>query len=242
MPEKINASAYVQGNRLCILGVIQTAQGPIPFSHVQNCEADNGPIDFGKDLAPGVQAAITDSQRPIMMKVEREKIRLAAEELVDRTNDGDQNAAAMLVLAARNAEKGFPRAILAKNCALQYAKTLEKRTVPKVLAKEIASNEPMHVQTALNGFLPGMKGIELAVTLANGPKLDNTRIKSLVDGYDKEEKHDFLSGFKNWKTSNLKTQAGKIGKCVGLAQAIQRVRLPETSISVLDADAAWELE
>ncbi len=242
MPDKIKASAYVQGNRLCILGVIQTALGPIPFSHVQSCESENGPVNFGKELAPNVQAALDNSQKAIMSKVEKEKIRLAMQELVDRTNNGDQNAAANLVLVKKNAEAGYPRAIYSYKCGMQYANNQQKKTVPKVLAKEIANSEPMHVQTAVNGFLPGVKGIELAVTLANGPKLDNTRIKSLTANYDNEEKRDFLKNFKNWKTGKANTQAAKIGKCVGLAQAIQMVRLPDTSVSVLDSNAAWELE
>jgi hypothetical protein len=243
---QMNASAYVQDNRLCIIGICTTPIGAIPFSHAIACEAENGPVDFGAELPEAVRIAIANSQGVISKKVEQEKIRLAAEEIVDRINAGDQNARALMLAAVQNAKRGYPRAIFSVKCMMRYGKNPSRmmgETTSTALAKEIASDQPLHVQTALNGILPGMRTIQAVVTLANGPELDNTRITSMVNGLSNDEKRDFASGFKTWKDkSNVKTMGERIGKCVGYARAIQLVRKPNTSISVLSNDAAWELE
>ena len=243
---QMNASAYVQGNRLCILGIYQSPWGAIPFSHACPCEAENGQIDFGKDVNPNVQAAIDDSQRAIMSKVEKEKIRLAAEELVDRTRAGDQNAAAMMVMVKRNAAEGFPRAEFTLECMNRYARSATRimgETSSTALAKEITSDQPVHVQTALNGILPAVNGLRASVILSNGPHLDKKRVNGMIAQMDDDEKREFVMGFKNWKSNTaINSIAGKIGKCVGYARAIQRVRDPNTSISVLSDAAAWELD
>lgn len=253
-----SASAYVQAKRLCILGIFESPWGPIPFSHVADCDTEDGPIDVGKELPEPVSAAIDQSEKTIMAKVNREQVRLAAEDLVDRTNDGDQNAAAMMIMVKRNAEKGNPRAQLTLKYMLHYAKhqgatmhgdvepsksKLNARVI-RVLQKELGPDATtVQYRSAVVSMLPSLSMLEGSVTLSNGPELDKERIESVVETLNDQDKKSFLLGFKNWRAKGDSPDPNhRLGRIFGLARTIQLVRLPETPISTLSKAAGLELD
>ena len=237
----ITASAFVKNNKLYIMGL----QDEIPFTHVCECQAKDGPVDFGSDLNVEVQAAIDNSQNKILEKIEREKIRLAAEELVDRTRAGDQNAAAMMIMVKRNAEKGNQRAQLTLDMMNDYASgnsTIHgDSSIKNVLSEEIKTDDNMRTNAALTAFLPGMTFLQAVVTLSHGPSLTNTRIKGLVNEFTNEERHDFFKGFKHWGKKPPRGYMIRLGQTIGFARAIQLCRMPNTPISVLSKKAEMEL-
>lgn len=257
-----SASAYVQAKRLCILGIFQSPWGPIPFSHAAECDTDDGPIDVGSELPEPVAAAIDQSERTIMANVEHQQVRLAAEDLVDRTNDGDQNAAAMMIMVRDNASKGNPRAQLTLKYMLRYAKgegkaamhgetgetTSTKRKlnarVIRVLQKELGPEATtVQYRSAVMSMLPSLSMLEGSVTLSNGPDLDKDRIESVVESLNDQDKKSFLLGFKNWRAGNSDSDATRrLGRIFGLARTIQLVRLPETPIGTLSTAAGLELD
>ena len=241
----ITASAYVQNNKMCIMGLQASKWGPIPFSHVIECQYPDGAIDFGRELEPNVKIAIDESQKIILTKIEKEKMRLAVEELVDRTRAGDQNAAAMLVLVRKNALGGYPKAQLSLKYAKNYATRGQGKPntgITQSFAAEVSSPDPIHVNTAINSMLPGMNILQGSVALANGPKIDKERVKGMMNPFTPEEKKQFINAFKNWRDAKVTNDVEKIGKCIGLARAIQMVRLPNTPISILSPRAGLELD
>lgn len=257
---KYSASAYVQAKRLCILGIFESPWGPIPFSHAAECDTEDGPIDIGKEQPESVVVAINESEKTIMAKVEQEQIRLAAEDLVDRTNDGDQNAAAMMIMVRDNAGKGNPRAQLSLKYMLRYAKGQGKSAaihgeleptkkklnarVIRVLQRELAPDATtVQYRSAVLSMLPSLSMLEGSVTLSNGPDLDKERIESVVESLNEQDKRSFLLGFKNWRATGSESNANhRLGRIFGLARTIQLVRLPETPIATLSKAAGLELD
>lgn len=246
------ASAYVQHKRLCVLGVCDSPYGPIPFSHGQACDSEDGPIDFAKPLSAPVAAALEESERCIMNSVEKEEIRLAAEDLIDQARAGDQNAVAMLVCIRQSAEQGSKRARFTMKMLLRYARSKKSRAqfggeeterVLSALSSEITVNDPMHYSSAVLSMASRLTVDQAGVTLSNGPRLDNSRISSLSDSFEGEDKEAFYAGINDWESRKESPSVPhRIGKCVGLARTIQLVRLPHTPISKLSKAAGWELD
>lgn len=258
------ASAYVQAQRLCVLGIYESPWGPIPFSHAEQCETDDGPIDVGTEQPETVTAAIDKSEKAIMANVEREKIRLAAEDLVDRTNHGDQNAAGLMIVVKQNALKGNPRAKMTMHYMVKYAKKVQgggtfngdtvspgtprkkmNAKVIRVLQNELGSDaSPVQFRSAVMTMLPSLTMLEGSVTLSNGPDLDKTRIECVVDMLPDTDKQQFIHGFKDWRNTSIKTDDVnyKLGRIFGLARTIQLVRQPQTPISTLSKAAGLELD
>jgi hypothetical protein len=256
---ELSAAAYVQEKRLCIIGIYDSAWGPIPFSHGCACETEDGPIDVGMDQPIVVTQAIDESQKVIMANIEREKMRLAAEELVDRTRAGDQNAAATMILVRQNAQKGKGRAIASLKMMLKYAQSKdstihgEASTHPakpnakviRVLDQELNTGTcPLRYRSAIMTMLPSLSMLEGSVTLSNGPSLDKDRIAVVIEKMEPEEQKHFVTGFKNWRNTSIKTDDAnyRLGRIFGLARSIQLVRLPTTPIAILSKAAGLELD
>lgn len=246
------ASAYVQQKRLCILGVCDSPYGPIPFSHAAACDAEDGPVDFGKPLSASVATAMNESEQAIMTGVEKEEMRLAAEDLVDQARAGDQNAIATMICIKESAEQGSPRARFALKLLWRYAKSKKARSmfgneaserIVNALSTEITVDDPMHYSSAVLTMATRVSVDEAGVTLSNGPRLDNSRISSLSEAFDGEDKEAFYAGINNWESSKESPSVPhRIGKCVGLARTIQLVRLPNVPIGKLSKGAGWELD
>lgn len=255
----MSASAYVQAKRLCILGIFESPWGPIPFSHAEACDTEDGPVEVGDNLPPVVTAAIDQSQKIIMQNIQQQQIRLAAEELVDRTRAGDQNAAGLMIMIRENAKKGNPRAILSMKYMLKYGKSkdsafrgevsspeprISNAKVIRVLTRELAEDNPLKFRSAVIAMLPSLTMLEGGVTLSNGPDLDKDRIEAVLDKMNENDKKSFMIGFKDWRNTSIKTDDVnyRLGRIFGLARTLQLVRLPQTPISTLSKAAGLELD
>jgi hypothetical protein len=263
-----NASAYVKGGRFFILGLSDSDRGPIPFAWHCDCDAPDGPVNIGAEgLNPNIEAALDEAHEAITSKVEIERMRLVAAELVDRARDGDQNAMALLQRVGENARKGVPRAQVAFSLCQEYMNTHgpntfgAERTQVRGLLGTVSNaikvrKEPLEYSTALHALLPGILTIvdpsDAAVIIANGPQLygkDNARLTAILAAFPTEdERKAFTAGASTdhvnialQKVSHPLKPACAIGYIVGLARRIQLVRLPETPISAFSKDVAWEL-
>lgn len=263
-----SASAYVKGGRFFILGLTDSDHGPIPFAWHCDCDAPDGPVSIGAEgLNPNVEAALDQAHEAITSKVELERMRLVAAELVDRARDGDQNAMALLQRVGENARRGVPRAQVAFSLCQEYMNThgpntfgAERRQVRGLLGT--VSNaiktraEPLEYSSALHALLPGILSVvdpsDAAVIIANGPQLygkDNERLSAILAAFPTDdERKAFTSGASTdyvekalQKVTPPLKPACAIGYIVGLARRIQLVRLPETPISAFSKDVAWEL-
>lgn len=263
-----SASAYVKGGRFFIMGLTDSDHGPIPFAWHCNCDAPEGPVNIGaEDLHPSIQAALDQAHDAITSKVEIERMKLVAGEIVDRARDGDQNAMALLQRIGENARRGVPRAQVAFGLCQEYMNThdpnsfgAERRQVRGLLGT--VSNairkraEPLEYSTALHALLPGILTVvdpsDAAVIISNGPELigkDNERLSAILAAFPTDdERKAFAAGASTdhvdqalQKVKVALKPACAIGYIVGLARRIQLVRLPETPISAFSKDVAWEI-
>ncbi len=176
----------------------------------------------------------------------------AAESLVRRARQGDQNAMGMIAMVRQNAEKGVSQAKSAFAAIRQY------------ISKNPSKNAPM---SSTIGFEP--KITPRAVKLANGPNLTASRIGAMGSMFGAEANQAvFVIGVEGWRKprgvngdhypSNVNevkvgvdihtTTVGADNKKIlaaswdtGLARAIQLVRLPNSKISAFSPLAGWEL-
>lgn len=250
------ASAYVSNQRLCMLGIVQSPWGPIPFSHMEKCEAEDGPVDFATDLPDAVRTAIDQSEVAIMGKIKGDELTLAAEDLVDRARAGDQNAMGTIAMVRQRAKEGIPRAQKAFKALMKYAKATKpdspfgneenrsQHRVARSLSEAITEANPSRYVSALVGFTSTLSINTAGITLANGPPIDNSRIRSLASAFPDGETEQFKLGLKNWKRvpKDADHPAHRIGRCIGFARALQTARLPDTPIGPISARAGWELD
>lgn len=193
----------------------------------------------------------------------------AAADLVDRSRCGDQNATAMILEIRRSALQGSTKAqkafaILRKLVAdkpVQSSKNLDMSDHMGAEANEaihaIAHRGPILALAALV-MLPDMGGETgvraAAVVLANGPRVISKRLVSEIGEAIEEAvyRQCFFYGVKSCGAKGRRAArevkgAGDAalfvhaGRSVGLARAIQRVRVPGSQIALFDANAAWEL-
>ena len=122
----ISTSTYVENNRLYVLGMAPTPLGPVPFSYHANIDGDvpDGPIAPGsEDSNPLIKQAFEASSEPIMNKINEEQLKLAAENLVIRSRQGDENAMALIVgVRKAAANKGNQKAQMAYALLQDYIK------------------------------------------------------------------------------------------------------------------------
>lgn len=268
-----SASAYVRDGRFFIIGLTDSDYGPIPFAwHCECPDAPNGPVNVGaEDLHENVKVALDEADKAISSRVEQERMKLIAAELVDRARDGDQNAMALLQRIGENAKRGNPRARMAAYLCDAYIRNhppgsfgadpgrqrVHVSGLLGTVTQAIKTRpEPVEYSSALHALLPGVLAVvdpsDAAVIVSNGPDLtdkENSRISAILAAFHSdEEKKAFVAGA---RTDALKTVLAKvstnakaacaIGYIIGLARRIQLVRLPNTPISVFSKDVAWEL-
>ena len=122
----ISTTTYVENNRLYVIGMAPTPLGPVPFSYHANIEGDvpDGPIAPGsEDSNPLIKQALEVSTGPIMNKINEEQLKLAAENLVIRSRQGDENAMALIVgVRKAAANKGNRKAQMAYALLQEYIK------------------------------------------------------------------------------------------------------------------------
>jgi hypothetical protein len=198
----LHASAYSHKGRLCIIGVYETPWGAIPFAHhcMLATDVPDGPIRVDKEMHPKVREALDKSQDVIMSKIKNETMSVAAENLVERARQGDQNAMAMLMMIRQAAQAGKPRAKIAYDILRVYIKDHPSvgtpRQLPKpqrrsqaevfqAVKKAVQTNNPLHYGTAIVSLVPSSgttveDATVMGTILANGPPLTRARIQAIL--------------------------------------------------------------
>jgi hypothetical protein len=229
--------SFVQDNRLCTVGLVPSAYGAIPVvSTVRMSGYPNGKAEMGAD--PKLDRALQATMSKLISKGEIETIRSACADLVERSREGDQNAMAMLAMIRTNAKKGDKRARVSYGLAADYIKT-----------------HPSGSAANLNGE-PNMRA---AVQLANGPSITKERVQDFVASFgyghtrtkQKRHKQAMIHGIANFgaevspdimaKLDRIEAGLVELGRTIGMAFAIQRVRQPSAPVSTYSEAASWEL-
>lgn len=165
----------------------------------------------------------------------------AAQQVVRRARNGDQNAMGMIAEVRKAAIGGMPQAIMSAKLMRQYidthpvsAETLEmgygdmKPRTPSASAKPVDPSETR------------------AITLSHGPKLTDASVLSALRaaGFGAEEYHSFKHGYAGRKMRNPDKRvqaANAFGKIVAKARKLQAVREPNSRVSDYSPIIGWEL-
>lgn len=250
------ASAYVHKGRLCILGVAETDQGPIPFAQAVTIEGESeeGPVDMGSELSEPLKVSLSKCQGQIKHQIDREQQRLAVESLVTRTRQGDQNAMAMLISIGENARAGDKRARYSYKVAERFAKSnpIQAKTSfgfeDKLLKQAIT---PYGQSAAIVVLTPYLEFERMVVLLCDGPPLIS-QLRNIAKAIPKDEREAFNIGYKqsgNKEAVNVAMRklppmyfrAFQVGFAAGVAHRIQNAIKPAGRISDISRMAGWEL-
>lgn len=240
-----NASAYVQNNHLCVMGIQNTPSGPIPFACVAKIEGEeckDGPVDVSGELSPGIEKALQETHDTALQEVRSKQFQVKVRDIVLRSRAGDQNAIATIVETRKAAERGIARAKFAFGELSKYIRNhpISKRVSfgeeqPIVALKtQIEAPSNLHYGAAVSGLVKDNTSI---IVLANGPELTEEKVTSISQFCP--EKDSFMAGF-GGDRSALATQSGKVGWFVGLARKIQAVRMPGSDLRKFSSTVAWE--
>jgi hypothetical protein len=264
------ASAYIENNRLHLLGSMSTDNGIVPFSHCVELaeEVPDGPVNIGADdLPPAVSLALIEAKPEIQSKINGKKLKLIVENLIERSRLRDQNAIAMLIQIRKNAAAGVPRAkaafVACKEYLSQHPMTdtfegepegslLEEPSQLKLLGNGIIESPSLdHYAAVISALYLGdsfQDSENVATVLANGPEITADAVKKILEMI--EEKRLFLVGLRSDENTiaNAASQVGyegkkalQLGYAVGLGKRLQMVRKPDSIVARFSEDAAWEL-
>lgn len=239
-----NASAYIQDNHLCVMGIQNTSNGPVPFSCVAKIEGEeckDGPVDVGAELSPGVEKALNEAHDTALRDVKSKSMQIRVRDIVMRSRAGDQNAIAIIIETRKAAERGVARAKLAFGMLTNYIKShpISKRVSfgedkpITALKTQIQAPSNLHYGAAVSGLTGGG---ECVVVLANGPEITDERITCICKCCTET---DFKAGFGGDRNA-LATRSGQVGRFVALARKIQHVRLPNSNLKRFSPMVAWE--
>jgi hypothetical protein len=171
-----------------------------------------------------------------MVKARQESQALAAENLVLRARQGDQNAMAIICLVRKQASRNGK----ARHAFKQIHQYIKENPPTNSFGQDVAAKTRPVVFRA-------------CIELANGPPLTNSRIEDIAASFGEEkERKLFLFGvvkFRNGKLiDNLTKKVGaegkpilELAKSVGTARSIQNVRRPNSVISNYSPMVGWEL-
>lgn len=167
-----------------------------------------------------VNPASIHGEKPVMT-IER-----AAESLVRRIRNGDQNAMGLAVMIGENARKGDPTA--------QKTFRLMDEYIGKTSGASHAGERGLDKASTNFGWAK-------AVYLANGPLLRDDTIADVASSFGAEgESRAFIAGVL-LPTHPAMNAAHHHGKVLGMARKIQAVRMPNSRISDYSATVGWEL-
>lgn len=193
---QVNASAYVQKGKLHIIGVCLTPLGAVPFSHCSKVQGDvpDGPVPLrpNDDMHPALGKALAKAEGPLMFQVEKERIKKAACELVDRSRLGDQNATAMLISIRENAGNAKHKESARAKCSFDYAMAYAKKgrstkestfagafdPVAAGIGKAVASSKsPEQYAATVIAHMPTMgnsvsDAVKVASSISHGPAIN----------------------------------------------------------------------
>lgn len=147
--------------------------------------------------------------------------------LVRRARAGDQNAMAMIAMVRRSADKGSMVAQVTSQMIRDY---IAKNPVPGArMGLETTTADPLYAK---------------AVALSHGPLLSNARIANMTDALDGRSRELFFQGMK-WASSEAAPKRGappyEAGRIVGMARALQAVRMPSSPVSKQNRVAGAEM-
>lgn len=263
---KTQATAYCKEGRLCVVGVHQSSLGPVPFATSVRVdgEVEDGPIDLTAELSPYVERAMQRCQRPIAGQIEMDTMRLGAEDLVIRSRAGDQVAIATITEVAKNAKRGFARAVKSRKLIQEAIAAVPLRPIDPIVvprrekraaqkfASVVVGSEPTEQYAAHVIMLLPTIGWRGVVVLANGPSLIRSgRMRVVAKGLSNPlERHAFCLACKHAGAVDRSARAKmppklrhalQLGESFGIAQKIQAVRQPGSCISDFDIGTGWEL-
>lgn len=247
------ASAYIHRERLCVIGVTEHRLGPIPFGvsvKLDSPEAE-GPVDLNKEPSGVLKKALDEAEVLIREKLQEGSLELAAENLVLRSRQGDQNAMATLSAVRINAKKGVPKAQHALTVIKRFIKDNPSKQPPTVFGLDAALHEadnPYAICAAIVCFGP-LDACKLLYRLIEMGDLES-KLEGLTNTYMDDLQVMFKQGFilsdRPAKFFNRKFRrreyyyAGLTGLLCGRALAIQKIR-EGGPISKLSKVAGWEL-
>lgn len=246
MKESTVASAHIKGGELTIVGLHQCALGPIPFRYSAKVEGiEDGKVDFGKE-DPKVNEAIEKAQAPMAGLIERNKMREAARELVERARLGDQNAMAMISCVREQAEQGNKRARTSFRLLKEY---IEKHpssdghySPESGLMKTLGEN--VGDDAAISAWAPGVSDSYVAaVVVAGGPPLTKDRVSSIGAHFGEDAEVYMLAVCSPFRLCppEVNPSAYNAGCVVGIARKIQGVNSGKFPVSAISPMAGWEL-
>ena len=260
--------AYVKNGKVHIIGVVNSPAGVFPFAYHLRVPVGvpDGTVNLKHPSTPALKSAIIGAEAPIKRHVTKEALKLAAENLVERARQGDQNAIAMIVMVRKCAQKGRKRAASAFVAIKQYIDThpvgplrlVEIGAEPKTsLVSKAANAGNASYAAKVAAFVPtGGSTIEaskLASTvLANGKAITKADVASVASTFSGKAKEAFAYAYANALTPSVIVQkvlragiaekrAAQIGYTLSMAHRLQQARLPNTSISIFNVGASWEL-
>jgi hypothetical protein len=255
------ATAYCKAGRLCVIGIDEDDElGPIPFAHsldVGDSIAD-GAVDLGahEELGARVESELGEV-------INKERQRLGAEELVERSRAGDQNAMAMIEAVREGAEEHQDATATSALAAIRlYIEQTpheadEERYQPKKREPIIRSLRELPAQgepdyaLAVSSWAPSASEPFVAgVALSMGPTIGRARVDEIRASFENASAFGF--GYSNFGADEAieraceagdreQTRAIRAGQIVGLARTLQGVQNGHLPVSRLDPGCGWEL-
>lgn len=267
-----DARGYVHRRRFSIVGVCDTDFGKVPFSWQCNVKGDvpDGAVDFGSDEGhPSLAKAIEGSHGPIGHVIRQERMKLATENLVERSRQGDQNAMAIIQMIRLVAKKGNEKAREAYKLIDLYIKTHPKTSIgnePVVnfgIEKAFEfSRKPMPPEGYAANFVifvPCVGNLaslndSAARVLSGGKKIDEATFHAVRNAisttpksqtmfrksYSVSRNPNALQAVARQAKTSDETKAVQTGFVLGRTRLFQGVSEGSLPISLLDPNAAWE--
>jgi hypothetical protein len=258
-----SATAYVRNGRLCIVGLHEDdATGPVPFTHTVELPegVEDGPVVIGaEDQEPAITTAIEKARQPMLSKIEESKMRMTAEQWVERARAGDQNAMALIQGVRRGALRGVERAKRAARLLAEYIHSHPvdmEQNHTRYLPAHVEPSTNMTVAKKLSQFVGDEAAIGawsptiaksdpyLAVLiLASGPNMSPERVKAIAAHFGADQRA-FWNGFNarnECMVGRNQLDAYHAGKAVSGARTLQGVRVGAFPISRFCRVAGWEM-
>jgi hypothetical protein len=233
-------SCYVSRGVLTCMGLVKTRYGNLPIvKHIRvPSDTPEGPVEIS-----GEGEADATVFGEMQNGADYETMRRDAESQVIRAREGDENAMAMIRAVTEAAKAGSQRARVAHGIISAYIKT-----------------HPVKDGADPIGFDPlppfVTQSHRAAVRLANGPTITGDRFNRMVAafagessrgarivqfGAEKFQHEDALAEAKAALASHAEAALLELGKIIGHALALQKVRQPGAPIAAFDKNVAWEL-
>jgi len=265
----VTASAYIADKRLHVLGVAFTPAGVVPFewSSAADESDSDGPVNVHGELAEGIADSLAEGKAQIMQGVQTEALKSAAESLVKRARNGDENAIGMICMV-RQRSSVSPRAQATMQYLAEYIKTHpvsqddgkplfagdKTIQVADALRKVLVNTaEPTRYAALLTSFVPHTTGHCATTILADGPEIGAEQVDAVLqrlpaDALRKAFRAGMTARSCPRKVLGLRKRLRRpgqkaldLGFFLGRAKAIQDVRKPDSKLSDFHPGIGWEL-